>query len=677
MVANLKLRNNPLLLANIFTWAALITLNTTFYLFLSIRSKTWVGEFDSYLKGVIENVVLLGVFFFYRYRLDRFRDKETSELIGRVFYVGFVSVALSLVWFLVSVFLQSTFWGNNATWLNSFYLASMLLAINFLTYTFFIFRILIFRQSPKYVVWTWNAFIYVFFASLIFNFFDFPFQSLPYLATLGILVLTSLLFCVNMHWVAYLSTPAKLRNIGILLMISLFGTYFAYLIFFYYNKGIMVYDVGFSVYVVGLVAFVLIYATMAILVLIFNIPTTSVYKKKIDEILAFQQLTQSLQVGSSEQDIYQALLQNALQVTQADAGFLEIKANNQLIAEGTEESNACLICNDLKAKISNYDQLDSLMLLEEAMQGYGSVMIKTLYSKKKEVLGKIVLLKIQEEGFNSEHQDLLETFGKQASISIENYQLLGQVIEKEKLQQELDIAEKVQKSLLPKNLQFHKDIEIFGFSESAKSVGGDYYDIFKVAPHRAYIVIGDVSGKGTSAAFNMAQMKGIFQSLAQLDMSPEYFLLYANQAVSQCFEKASFITITLLLVDAEKKLLTMARAGHCPTLYYNAQTGTVDYIQDKGLGLGIMRNKAYTKFIVTTQMQYHKGDIIFLYTDGISEAKNPQNEEYGYERLKNFFAQNIHLPIQELQSRLIEDVRIFSQGLPPYDDYTCVVMKFV
>jgi serine phosphatase RsbU (regulator of sigma subunit) len=677
MLSTFKLRLNPFLLANLFTWAALITLNTTFYLFLSIRSKTWVGEIDAYFKGVLENVVLLIIFFFYRYRIDKFREKESSELIGKVFYVGFVSIALSLLWFIVITLLRRNFWVDNSTLLNSFYLWSMLLAVNFLTYTFFIFRILIFRQSPKYVVWVWNTFIYIFFASLIFNFFDFPFQSLPYLATLGILVAISLLFCVNMHWVAYLSTPAKLRNIGILLLISLFGAYFAYLIFYYYNKGIMLYDIGFSVYAVGLLAFVLIYATMAILVLLFNIPTTSVYKKKIEEILAFQQLTQSLQVGSSEQDIYQALLQNALQVTQADAGFLEIKANNQLIALAMEDSDARLIRNALKDKIADYEQIDNLMLLEEAMQGYGSVMIKTLYSRKKEVLGKIILLKVQEEGFNSEHQDLLETFGKQASISIENYQLLGQVIEKEKLQQELDIAEKVQKSLLPKNLQFHESIEIFGFSESAKSVGGDYYDIFKVSPHRAYIVIGDVSGKGTSAAFNMAQMKGIFQSLAQLDMSPEYFLLYANQAVSQCFEKASFITITLLLVDTEKKTLTMARAGHCPTLYYNAQTQIADYIQDKGLGLGIMRNKAYTKFIATTQMSYNTGDIIFLYTDGISEAKNSQEEEYGYERLKDFFAQNIHLPIDVLQTRLIENVREFSQGLPPYDDYTCMIMRFV
>jgi serine phosphatase RsbU (regulator of sigma subunit) len=251
------------------------------------------------------------------------------------------------------------------------------------------------------------------------------------------------------------------------------------------------------------------------------------------------------------------------------------------------------------------------------------------------------------------------------------------VIEKEKLQQELDIAEKVQKSLLPKNLKFNDKIDIYAFSESAKSVGGDYYDLFRITPHRTYIVIGDVSGKGTSAAFNMAQMKGIFQSLAQLDMPPEYFLLYANQAVSQCFEKASFITITLLLIDTQNQILTIARAGHCPTLYYNALTNTTDYIQDKGLGLGIMRNKTYAKFIATKQMPYNVGDIILLYTDGISEAKNKSDEEYGYERLKNFFAQNKHLPLEQIQSKLIEDVYAFCEGLPPADDYTSVIIRFL
>jgi serine phosphatase RsbU (regulator of sigma subunit) len=674
MLASLKIRKNPLLLANIFSWVFLITINTSFYLILSLRNKTWLLDFDGYLKGVLINIFLLITFFYHRYQLERFKEKDSSELLNKIFYVSFSSIAISFITFLLFFFTSSSFFEGNLNQLNWFYLISILLMCNFLTYTFFSFRVLIFRQAPKYVIWAWNAFIYVFFASLIFNFFDFPFFSLPYISILTVLILISLVFCANMHWVAYLDTSAKLRNIGTLILILCITSYFAYILFYYYDKNVVKADFGYSLYIVGLLSFVLIYTSMAILVLIFNIPTTAVYKKKIDEILAFQQLTQSLQVGDSEESIYEAFLENAVNVTRADAGYIEVLKENalpHLVLKNLDHQRTTGIRLVLLEK--------QIKRLEEDtnIDGFESLMVQSLYDKKQQKIGELVLLKFQEEGFNHEQEDLLTTFAKQVSISIENYRLLGQVIEKEKLQQELDIAEKVQKSLLPTNLKFNEQIDIYAFSESAKSVGGDYYDIFKVTPTRTYIVIGDVSGKGTSAAFNMAQMKGIFQSLAQLDMPPEYFLLYANQAVSQCFEKASFITITLLLIDTQKQSLTMARAGHCPTLYYNAQTKTVDYIQDKGLGLGIMRNKAYTKFIATTQVHYSTGDILFLYTDGISEAKNTKDDEYGYDLLKSTFAKNIHLPIETIQTHIISDVHQFCEGLPPQDDYTSLIIRFL
>jgi len=674
MLSALKLRKNPFLLANIFSWVFLITINTSFYLILSLRNKTWLLDFDGYLKGVLINIFLLLIFFYHRYQLDRSKEKDSSELLNKIFYASFFSWTLSLVVFLLFFFINDNFFGANLYTLNWFYVVSILLMCNFLTYTFFSFRVLIFRQAPKYVIWAWNAFIYVFFASLLFNFFDFPFWSLPYISILTILILISLVFCANMHWVAYLDTPAKLRNIGTLLLIFFITLYFAYLIFYYYDLGVIRLDVGYSVYIVGLLSFVLIYTSMAILVLVFNIPTTAVYKKKIDEILAFQQLTQSLQVGESEESIYDAFLENAVGVTKADAGYIEI-----LEEHGTPHFVLRNLDNPRATGIRLVLLEKQIKRLEEDtnLDGFQSLMVQSLYNKKQQKIGELVLLKVQEEGFNHEQEDLLNTFAKQVSISIENRRLLGQVIEKEKLQQELDIAEKVQKSLLPNNLKFNEQIDIYAFSESAKSVGGDYYDIFKVTPTRTYIVIGDVSGKGTSAAFNMAQMKGIFQSLAQLDMPPEYFLLYANQAVSQCFEKASFITITLLLIDTQKQVITMARAGHCPTLYYEAQTQKADYIQDKGLGLGIMRNKAYTKFIATTQISYKTGDILFLYTDGISEAKNKQDDEYGYELLKETFAKNIYLPIETIQTQIIESVHKFCEGLPPQDDYTSLIIRFL
>ncbi|MDX1904435.1 MAG: PP2C family protein-serine/threonine phosphatase [Thermonemataceae bacterium] len=461
-----------------------------------------------------------------------------------------------------------------------------------------------------------------------------------------------------------------------LFLILLVIGYFVFLIIFYYQKGLVFFDVGYSVFVAGLLSFVGIYIFISMLVLIFNLPTSTVYKKKIEEILSFQQLTQSLQVGESIEAIYQALLENAINITQAEAGYVLVSENSFTLNHQISQEQQKNINHYLSEKHKEILTLPYQVLSEENIEGFESLMLLNLYEKKGENIAKLVLLKKYEEGFNSEHQELLDTFAKQVSISIENYKLLEQVIEKEKLQQELDIAEKVQKSLLPRNLFVGHNIEICAISESAKSVGGDYYDIFNISPTRSYIIIGDVSGKGTSAAFNMAQMKGIFQSLAHLDMPPAYFLFYANQAVSKCFEKASFITITLLLIDAEKESLSIARAGHCPTLYHKAQTKETFYIQDKGLGLGIIRNKNFKKHIVTQEINYQKGDTILLYTDGISEAKNLKDDEYGYDRLKYFLNEHIELPPAQIQEKLITDVHLFCEGLSPHDDYTSLLIRF-
>ncbi|MFN3315872.1 MAG: hypothetical protein ACK40K_03605, partial [Raineya sp.] len=124
MLATLKIRNNPFLLANIFTWVSLITVNTSFYLILSLRNNTWLVEFDGYLKGVVMNIILLAFFFFHRYRLERFKDKDVSELLGKVFYMGFFSFVASFIFFALNLFSNTGYFGNNVEKLYWFYLVS-------------------------------------------------------------------------------------------------------------------------------------------------------------------------------------------------------------------------------------------------------------------------------------------------------------------------------------------------------------------------------------------------------------------------------------------------------------------------------------------------------------------------------------------------------------------------
>ena len=156
-------------------------------------------------------------------------------------------------------------------------------------------------------------------------------------------------------------------------------------------------------------------------------------------------------------------------------------------------------------------------------------------------------------------------------------------------------------------------------------VGGDYYDVYHMDEKRTSLIIGDVSGKGTSAAFHMAQMKGVFQSLVQLDLDPKEFLVHANNALSRCLESTSFITVSFFVIDANEKKVNFARAGHCPSLYYRAETGKTEYFKNRGLGLGILRNFNFHKYVQVNEFSYQAGDVLVLYTDGITEAhKRPR-----------------------------------------------------
>jgi serine phosphatase RsbU (regulator of sigma subunit) len=293
-----------------------------------------------------------------------------------------------------------------------------------------------------------------------------------------------------------------------------------------------------------------------------------------------------------------------------------------------------------------------------------------------EHVGMIVLLKELREGFNKELVDITKTFVNQAAISIEGFKLMSEAMENERYKEELHIAKNVQSKLLPSVLDANEDFEIAAFSEAADEVGGDYYDSFKINDNKIALIIGDVSGKGTSAAFHMSQMKGIFHGLAQLDLPPEEFLIRANRAINTSLDKTSFVTISYFILDRIEKKVEFARAGHCPTLFYNKERNQARYFTNKGLGLGIVRDDSYAKYVQQQDFYYQSGDILLLYTDGITEASNFKAEEFGYDRLSNIINENAALDVADLQKKIISDLYEFCGQSELDDDYTTVIVKF-
>ena len=174
----------------------------------------------------------------------------------------------------------------------------------------------------------------------------------------------------------------------------------------------------------------------------------------------------------------------------------------------------------------------------------------------------------------------------------------------------------------------------------------------------------------------MSQMKGVFHSLAQMDLSSKEFLRKANTAISNCLDKTSFITTTVFIIDKKSKTIEFSRAGHCPTLYYDSKKEAMTYFTNQGLGLGILRNDDFHNYIEINKQPYVPGDIMILYTDGITEASNSKGDEYGYDRLKDTILPHVKQNPETIQKRLIEDLYSFTGTEFIDDDYTTLILKF-
>jgi serine phosphatase RsbU (regulator of sigma subunit) len=171
-------------------------------------------------------------------------------------------------------------------------------------------------------------------------------------------------------------------------------------------------------------------------------------------------------------------------------------------------------------------------------------------------------------------------------------------------------------------------------------------------------------------------MKGIFHSLSRRDVQPDEFMKEANQALIHCLERGSFISATYFLIDTALKTVRYARAGHCPVLYYCSEKKSFEYFKDKGVALGMVRNKSYANFIQSYEFAYRPGDLMVLYTDGITEAKDAKSEEFGYERLLETVKDLHDLPAKGVQDHLITKLYEFSGTDDIDDDYTTMIVKF-
>ncbi len=659
-------------------------------------------HYEAYPRGLPKKLhtLLLGlffvaVFFYYRATTQRAERFNFIDLLWRVFATGLLVTVVSLIIRLGYNLNDSPDALSNPFLLSFFFHLRFGLFTAFITTALMVWKQLALYQRSTRLVTLWNVFEYTLLFSIPIAFLPLEQFGFVYSAVLAALLMMALVLSINLKWVAYLDFRQKWKSITILLAIVVFIIYYALELYASLGTNLphSTSYLAFNPYVLAILGFSFIYSLFSLLVILFNLPTSSVFEQKLEEVVNFQRLSQSAQAGYDVRQIYDILLSSATKVVLADAGWIEVNNGEEpmLLTSNIASEKISILKEQLQRRSEQPEIIDPLpgpprlrrrksRLQNERhrmlqLNEYRSVLWIPLVTRGTTV-GAMVMLKEVADGFNKESVSIASTFASQACISVENFQLLGETLVNERYQEELSIASRVQRSLLPKKPVSNEAFDVEAFSEAADQVGGDYYDLYQISPTKFMIIIADVSGKGTSAAFNMSQMKGVFHSLAQLDLTPDQFLVHANSALGRCLEKTSFITASLFVVDTQAKTVSFARAGHTPTLYYQHKDKKAAYMELRGLGLGIIRNENFNRYIEVNQVSYAPGDTIVLYTDGITEATNEENDEFGFERLRCAVEKYADQAPGLIQKSLIQSLYDFCQDHPLNDDYTTLIIKF-
>lgn len=297
------------------------------------------------------------------------------------------------------------------------------------------------------------------------------------------------------------------------------------------------------------------------------------------------------------------------------------------------------------------------------------IVVSPLLVKGKE-LGVIFIIEDKNK-FIGNDEETISALTIQVAIAINNAKIYADLRVKERISQELEVASRIQKTIFPKNITNIYGLQIANYFEPAKEVGGDYYDYTVKDDENVSITIADVSGKGVPAAFLMALGRSILKTLERQGQSPADNLRNLNQIIYPDITEDMFITMLHSNFNNKTKILTYSNAGHNPLIVYRAKEDKVELHSVKGVAIGFMQGYNYKQ----GELKLEKGDIVLYYTDGITEAENPNKELFGFERLEKVIYDNRYNDVDTIKENILNEINIFRRDYPQVDDLTFVVIK--
>lgn len=442
--------------------------------------------------------------------------------------------------------------------------------------------------------------------------------------------------------------------------------------------------------------------------------------EKFSRLLA---LTRLLNRRFSLTEILESVTDMAIELTSAERGFLilkgpegkleyrvargkekqslrddETRASETIVRKVLETGTTCVVSDtrqeeDLAEAWSvAYFNLRSSVALplqrrtlsdEDASRIDGAV---SRFGTEGEVFGVLYLdSQMTQTNFEQIDRDILESLARDASSTIENARLLRQAVESRKMEEEMERAREIQAALLPESYWKDSHFDVAGACMPSRRLGGDYLDQLRLPDGRCCFVIADVSGKGLPAALLAASLQGALSAEGTRQQPLGELVRRLNQAICRRAPEGKYVTYFCCVLSSEGEL-TYVNAGHAPPFAItdtranpemagvakNPPPREPQELMTGDMALGILENNEYQEGSLTLQV----GDLVALYTDGVTEAINSEGEFFGESRLHQMLQETRHLPTDEIVKTITDAVKTFSGHLPPRDDVTLLVVKF-
>jgi serine phosphatase RsbU (regulator of sigma subunit) len=417
---------------------------------------------------------------------------------------------------------------------------------------------------------------------------------------------------------------------------------------------------------------------------IIALPTAGVLDRRAMEVASLARLTRTVAQTADLAKLFDAVAELALDVSKAGSVWCEVYSHGlrttaSMVGISSEqvellhdhEEFAELIQNCERPMLLPSIQEDpKLMNMDKAALNIAQCVLAVPLYAGEERIGTLIALHKESYFFEPRDLKVLAAFSDNVSIALENARLLRESLQAERIQREMQLARQIQRKLLPQTLPILQGFSIAAVSYPASEVGGDYYDVFPLHDGRLCIIIADVSGKGLPAAFYMAKLKGIVLALSRQANGAADMVCKINATLYGAIEKQTYITLSCLVIDPITRHCVLARAGHMPTLA--SLLNEKQIITPKGLGIGLANSKLFDASVEEYTMLMNPGDSCLLFTDGVSERRNMNADEIGYQPLLDILDSNNGARgiIENLQIQLRE----FSEGTEPHDDITAIAV---